>query len=94
MNIKTQIKIHRSLSKLALDTLNEKLLDEAQLLGYNTMKQIEKLDELEWDHQKDSLIEIFNLSQAIRIIEKSVDTALDSLEDTQRDLESKERKES
>jgi|TARA_R100000084_G_C4588146_1_gene117105 hypothetical protein len=94
MDIKTQIQRHRSLSKLALDTLNKKLIHEAQLLGYNTMQQIEKLDDLKWEHQKDSLIEIFNLSQAIRTIEKSVETALSSLRNTQKDLESKERKES
>ena len=93
MDIKTQIKKHRSLSKFALDTLNKKLTHEAQCLGYNTMQQIEKLDDLQWEHQKDALIEIFNLSQAIRTIEKSVDTALSLLRDKQRDLENTEKKE-
>ena len=93
MEIAKQIQRHKSLSKLALDTLNEKLINDAKSLGYGTMKKIEKIDDLQWEHQKDALVKIFNLSNSIRTIEKSVDTALSLLRDKQRDLENTEKKE-
>ena len=94
MEITKKIKLHRSLSKLALDALTEQLNREVKSIGYGTMQQINSFDELEWEHEKDTLIEIHNLSHAIRIIEKSVDASLSELRDIKRDLESKEKKES
>ena len=92
MKIAKQIKLHRSLSKLAIDALKEKLNHEVKLIGYSTMQQIETFDDIEWEHEKETLIEIHNLSHAIRTIEKSVDTAISSLKDIERDLEAnKER---
>lgn len=92
MEITKQIKLQRSLSKLALDALTEKLNHEVKSIGYGTMQQIEKFDDLKWEHEKDTLIELHNLSHAIRTIEKSVMKHLDSLKQSQRDLEEGEKK--